>query len=355
MPENRVAEADFSLTWPGDGAGPRASLRDLRLVAAAAEQPPTAGCGQAFPPNLFGRSIQWGAGPTLSRMTPIQRAVEARGSLIATHELHRMGIGRATIGGAVSTGELVRVRQGWYANPWLDHRAQQAARIGGQLACLSAARHWGLWLFDDPRLHVCVDPNACQLRNRTSHRTRLAFPSSPEVVVHWTGADHSLSRVVVAPLTCLRQVVACCDAEQALVVAESALNRGLVRRSEWDAVAAAATGPARRTLSAASALSGSGTETLFVHRIRRAGIAVRQQVRMPGIGYVDCLIGDRLVVELDSVAHHTDPTTDRRRDALLSARGYRVLRFMYTQVVDRWPEVEAAVVAALSRGDHLPA
>ena len=89
--------------------------------------------------------------------------------------------------------------------------------------------------------------------------------------------------------------------------------------------------------------------------LRRAGIRVRQQFHVPGVGYVDCLIGERLIIELDSMAHHADPTADRRRDALLSARGFRVLRFMYSQVMDRWPEVERAVLAAISRGDHLPA
>jgi very-short-patch-repair endonuclease len=71
---------------------------------------------------------------------------------------------------------------------------------------------------------------------------------------------------------------------------------------------------------------------------------------------VDFVIGERLVIEVDGAEYHTDPVrfeADRRRDALLSARGYRVLRFSYRLVIDDWPTVETAVLAAVARGDHL--
>lgn len=90
---------------------------------------------------------------------------------------------------------------------------------------------------------------------------------------------------------------------------------------------------------------------MFKFRSGAFGVRVRQQVQI-GPDRVDFVLGERLVVEIDSVAHH-DPTEDTKRDARLSVRGYRVLRFMYSQIVNDWEGVVAAIMAAISRGDHL--
>ena len=112
----------------------------------------------------------------------------------------------------------------------------------------------------------------------------------------------------------------------------------------------------RTVLASADGVCESGTETYFWLRTRRAIPGIRRQVRIPGVGRVDFLVGHRLVVEIDGAEYHTDPVAferDRRRDALLSRLGYRVLRFSYHQVMNEWPLVEAAVLAAIARRDHL--
>ena len=83
--------------------------------------------------------------------------------------------------------------------------------------------------------------------------------------------------------------------------------------------------------------------------MRRHGLRVRQQVQI-GVDRVDVLIGDRLVIELDGREFH-DHDADRMRDARLSVRGYRVLRFSYWQVMNDWRAVEASVMASIARGD----
>ncbi|MDP9027822.1 MAG: endonuclease domain-containing protein [Actinomycetota bacterium] len=103
----------------------------------------------------------------------------------------------------------------------------------------------------------------------------------------------------------------------------------------------------------ADGICESGIETLFWLHFRH--LSPRRQVHIEGVGYVDFLFGNRLVVEVDGEHFHTDPLafeTDRRRDALLSLLGFRVLRFSFRQVMERWPEVEAAVYAAIARGDR---
>lgn len=283
-------------------------------------------------------------------MTPLQRHIEELGGLARTAELHAFGLGRNRIAAAVDDGEIDRVRQAWYGNPWLPPLQRQAARVGGQLACSSAANALGLW---EPRfqvVHVAVDPDARGLRAPGSHRTRLR---PGEAVVHWTGIDPAGSRTIVSAGRCVRQIARCESPIVALVVAESALHRRLLSRPDLDALVDTLPAHLRPLLGRASALSESGTETVFVHRMAELGVIVRQQVSIPGIGRVDGLIGRRLVVELDSVAHHRDAAKDRERDAKLSALGYRVLRFMYSHVMDDWPVVRAAVLAAIARGDHL--
>jgi very-short-patch-repair endonuclease len=283
----------------------------------------------------------------------VQRFIDERGSLAATWELHTLGMNRRSIADAVSGGVIVRVRQGWYCNPWLEVAAQRAARVGGQLTCISAARHYGLWIPEgDHGLHVSVEPNACQLREPSSYRRRLADPSA---VVHWAGRDDSISRVVVPPLPALIRSALCCTPEIAFVLVESALNRRLITEAQWESAASLLPEAVLARIPPVTRLSDSGVESMFVARMRSLGIPVRQQVAISGVGVVDALIGERLVVEVDGVRFHRDDARDRRRDAVSSVNGYRVLRFLANQVTREWQLVEDAVLAAMNRGDHLSA
>jgi very-short-patch-repair endonuclease len=144
---------------------------------------------------------------------------------------------------------------------------------------------------------------------------------------------------------------ACLDIESAFVLCESALFKRLLSSGRWAALLDAAPSAVRAQLAVAGWLSESGTESMFSFRGSTFGVRIQQQVWV-GPDRVDFLLGERLIVEIDSVAHH-DPTEDAKRDARLSVLGHRVLRFMYTQIVSDWPRVEAAIMAAISRGDHL--
>ncbi len=282
-------------------------------------------------------------------MTPLQSRIEALGGLIKTSEL-LLFMSRSAIAEALASGEIQRIRQAWYANPWLSIDESRAARVGGQLTCVSAAAALGMW---DPamrELHVAVDQNARGLRSPSSYRTLLG---PGQVEVHWSGRDPRGSRTIVSPLVCIRAVASCASFEVALAVADSALARGVIRHAEWHEAVERFPRRIRRLLGDVRRESESGSESVFVHKLARAGVVVRQQVVIRGVGRVDCLIGERLIVEIDSIAWHQDLEADRRRDAVLSARGYRVLRFMYHQVMHEWELVEAAVLAAVARGDHL--
>lgn len=143
----------------------------------------------------------------------------------------------------------------------------------------------------------------------------------------------------------------CAGPETAFVLLESAMHRRLIGRGERALLNSMAPGWFRAWSRHASGLSESGTESLVKLLLLSLDLPFVQQVRMPDVGRVDFLVGRRLVIEADSRAHQTDLYRDRRRDAVLSVRGFRTLRFMYSQIVYERAEVEAAVVGALVRGD----
>jgi very-short-patch-repair endonuclease len=271
-----------------------------------------------------------------------------RGGLAATHELLRSGHSQSRLRSAVASGEILRVRKGWYAVPDLPLAVQRAARVGGRLTCVSAAVEAGLWVPHHlARLHVAVSPNACQLRAAGNFRARLG--RGDPVVVHWD--DVPDTRLEVPPAVVIAEVCRCQPPNFAFVVCESALHRGYLSWPEWQRVLESLPSATARALSEVDHLSESGTESMFKRGMLTAGIPFRQQIRL-GRDCVDFLVGKRLVVEIDSRAHH-DPTADCERDARLSILGFRVLRFIYTQITDDWPTVLASVQAAIARGDHL--
>ena len=283
-------------------------------------------------------------------MWSIERDIRELGDLAATHELKRRGHTQAGLRGGVRTGLIVRIRKGWYALPDLDDVLARAARVGGRLTCVSAAAYLGLWEgIAAQTLHVAVLDRACQLRDTDDYTERID-PDDPAIVVHWSDDYIGGDRLVVDAATMLEHIVQCCDPEFSFVVAEAVLRDRHLTTGEYQRLLERLPRRMRGELAHATSKSGSGSESTFSFRMRKLGVHFRQQV-LVGVDRVDFLIGDRLIVEIDSVAHHT-LLENCRRDARLSALGFRVIRFMFSQIVHEWESVRRSLLAALSRGDH---
>lgn len=194
--------------------------------------------------------------------------------------------------------------------------------------------------------HVAVTPNACQLRTPGDYRRRLG---EAEATVHWNDDRTGGSRLAVAIPRALIDLAGCVGPEAAFVAAESALARRLMTSEEWARACAQAPAALGLALGRAGRSSGSISESTFSYRIRHAGLRMRSQVQI-GPDRVDFVVGERLVVEVDSREFH-ERERDYARDARLSARGYRVMRFSYRQVMFEWATVEASLLAAVARGD----
>lgn len=96
----------------------------------------------------------------------------------------------------------------------------------------------------------------------------------------------------------------------------------------------------------------SGLESLLRLRLHLLGISLACQVTIAGVGKVDFVIGQRLILEADGKENHEGAKKrhkDLVRDAAASARGYQTLRFDYAQIIHDWPSVQAAIIAALRR------
>ena len=270
--------------------------------------------------------------------------------MAATFELYADGHTRGGLASAVAAGAVTRARQGWYVSRDIPPPLLQAVRVGGRATCVTALEVQGFWTFSSADLHVAVAPNSCRLREPRDSRARL---SDRDVHVHWReGGDGS--RLMLGPIAALSDALNCQPAEAIATMADSVLHLRPELLAQWRALLAVAPEELRMGLSRVDGVCESGTETLFFSRMLRFSLPMRRQVLI-GKARVDFLIGDALVIEVDGAAYHVDPDRfegDRRRDAMLSRLGYRVHRYSYRQVVHAWTDVEAAVLAAVIRGDH---
>lgn len=262
----------------------------------------------------------------------------------------------------VHAGDLERLRNGWFAVAGTPPELARAVRLGGKLSCISALRMHGLWTMPDKRVHVAVRGNAARLRSPDDRRVPWVAAEHPDIALHWNAVPVRTPRespldVVLAALC---HHIVCASRESALVTIDSALNarvggRPVVRADELVRLSAGLPAACRPYIDEADAHSESGTETLVRIRLRRLGLRVRVQVRIGRVGRVDLLVGDRLVIEIDSRAHHLGDNyeKDRRRDLELARQGFVVLRLSYARVMFDWPSAEAAILDLVRRGEHL--
>ena len=247
---------------------------------------------------------------------------------------------------AVRIGALSRVRRGLYAPRGTCGLVIDAARHGGVLACVSAARHLGLWtLAPATEVHVWMKADG----HRRPHE-------GCGCVEHWDAAPIAGRLVEASVPRILRQIWLCRGAEELFVAVESALHQGMLAPAERARLRRSCGEAAREAIDLAGPDSESGLESLLRWRLRGTGVSIRSQVSITSVGRVDFLLGDRLILEADGAEHHASTDARHRdlmRDANAAAWGYVTLRVDYAMIVHDWPTVLAAVHGLLDRGIHL--
>jgi very-short-patch-repair endonuclease len=271
----------------------------------------------------------------------VVEAVKRLGGVARVARILDAGNRRYALRAAIAQERILQVRKGWVALPSADAYLVAAARAGVVVSCITQARRMGLWVLNEDRAHVALNPHGLSgAVGATVHWSRPLIPRHPDALVD--------------PIENVLALVATCQPfEAALAIWESALRAGLITRpalERFDLSSAA-----RRLLSVASPFSDSGLETFVVPRLLWLRLPIVPQAWIAG-HRVDFLIGDRLALQIDG-GHHVGAqrAADIEHDAQLMLLGYHVIRVGYLQVIDRWHTVQDLIMRAVALGLHLAA
>jgi very-short-patch-repair endonuclease len=285
---------------------------------------------------------------------------DAQRGLITTGQLLALGLSREAIQRRVATGRLTRIHDGVFAvgrrELDLHARWKAATMASGPNALLSHLCAAGLWrIRPEPtgRPHVVIDGNGRRgHRGITVHRMRRMEPSDRASLDGIPVTSLELTSLHLASLRSTRSL------ERALVKAarrrEFSIEEAtaLVRRSKGRPGVGRFRRIVERDLTA-ELRSLSELELRFVELLRA------HQIELPSINHdVEALTVDaiwhehRAIVELDGFEFHKLPRdlrNDNARNRRLVLAGYRVIRFVWDDVV-RSPGVVVAAVEALLAG-----
>jgi very-short-patch-repair endonuclease len=280
--------------------------------------------------------------PTLGRMQ-IPELVHSQRGVVSVATLHRLGVTESEMRWATRTGMLGRIRYGWLKTADADPAVVRAVRAGGRLGCVSATEHYGLWVPENHDLHVSLP----------RHAGRHA---SADVVAHWEGARWRDLESPIDPVdTVIRHVIECCDRDTAIAIVDSALHNRSISVRGLRGIVATMPEKYRSLVDETDARSESGYESVCRARCVRRGFRIRTQVGIPGVGRVDMLIGDRLIVEVDGREWHDDSDAylaDRARDLAAHLQGYVTVRLAPHHIVHEWAWAEHVLTAMVARGEH---
>lgn len=295
----------------------------------------------------------------LSGVTRISDLVRGLGGMAQKQQLVRLGARDAHLTYAVSSGDVTRVRNGWYSTLEPQDPHLRAVRVGGRLTGLSLIHALGGWVEHRPPLHVSLPVNASRMRTQHNRFRRLAPADSGGVVLHWENRELAGrgTSTAVALIDALVRVVLDEQLEVAVACLDWALNSGRLDRIDFE----------RMLLRLPAELQGIGDwtdatcqslpESLSRTRFRLAGHEVISQVELTESGeFIDLVVDGTAGVEVDGEEYHlTRFERDRRKDLRIIAAHLHPVRPSARMVFTEWPSVLEAVQTALADRGRPPA
>ncbi|CAH0293247.1 hypothetical protein SRABI83_04275 [Arthrobacter sp. Bi83] len=248
--------------------------------------------------------------------------VRHRGGAVKRSDLLQAGFRRLQLDSAVRAGQLYRPFRGVYATRNADDGVLAAFRANARLTCISAARFYNLWtLRPEAAFHLSCG-NGVPKAGVVDHApcTHAPHPAYPVA---------GLADVLLHALRCLPEL-------DALVLVQSATGSGQISAAfVRKKLAGNRNGRARAVLDLLIPRADSVLEILAHTHFVGAGLRVRMHVILPGVGEVDCLVEECVVVELDGSSHFEPRQVkkDHRRNNVGMLGGHLTLRYYYDDVV----------------------
>lgn len=226
--------------------------------------------------------------------------------------------------------------RGWIYDPnryTLDQ--VRACVYNACLSCVSAAKFYDLPVATGelpPQTHLSVR------HSRGMHYSKLR--RFDDVCIHWEPIlSKEEERAHIASIgTVLERVLVCMPLKVSLPMLDAARNRGLY---DVSTLAIPPTGSRlphlKEALSLSSERARSILETVARLQLIDMGLTPEVGVWIEGVGEVDMIILDFIVIEVDGWAFHSSKEQrekDLKRDRELLRRGYVVLRFTYDDVMN---------------------
>ena len=266
--------------------------------------------------------------------------------------LAALGVPQADVRRARAAGAIAQIRERWFGVPHAPADVVRAVQVGGSLTAASALRLDGVWLRDDPVLHVRVPRTAGRLWSPDGRRRPLDR-AAHRVCVHYRSDPPAVSPRDPLRLA-LAEMAACAARADTVIALDSAFSVGRLDMLGLAEVRELMMTSRRKIVDLVDPGCQSGTETIVRLLLRGRQVHHRTQVWIDAVGRVDLLVGDRLVIEIDGAGFHTgvEFERDRRRDFELVMRGYLVLRLSYSLVMSEWDTVSEGVLSLIERGEH---
>jgi very-short-patch-repair endonuclease len=275
----------------------------------------------------------------MGRMRDILRDMTRFGGIARRSQLVALGASASSIQSLIRERRLSVPRRGWVNSSDAPAQAMRAIELGGIVGGRSALQIHGIWA-DGEGLVVATPQTASRLPPLAYGETRLWVRSRfPD------GTDR-LWRASV--LDALLQHASMVDRQSLIASVDSALHHRRLSNAGLGQLIAALPEHLRGIRPQLDSRSMSGTESKLRLACIAAGLKVEPQAAINRVGFVDLLIDDWLIVEVDSRQFHDEAVhqhRDRIRDGNAILGSFGNLRFDY-QLVQFEPDWCVEVILA---------